>query len=313
MTARHPILAAALALLAACATARGGAAPSSSGELSGVDPEVRGRILLERDLVARDPANRAAWVKLGTDYYDLHRQALAIEAYGRALELDPRDANVLSDLGVMYYELGEYPKAIAAFERAGEVDPRHQPSQLNLGTLYVRAEQPEKAAAAYRRVIEIAPEGATAQRAREALAALSEGKTALERISANLELVAREPGNRAAWVQLGNDYYDTEQPEKAIEAYGRALALDPRDADVLNDLGNMHDRVGAIEKALAAYEQAQRVDPMHVQSLFNLGVLHAERLKQPDRAAAAWRRVVELAPESPQAERARKALAGLEE
>jgi tetratricopeptide (TPR) repeat protein len=132
---------------------------------------------------------------------------------------------------------------------------------------------------------------------------------ALERIETNRRLVAADPKDRPAWVQLGNDYFDTHQREKAIAAYAEALALQPDDPDVLTDQGVMYRETGAFDRAVANFEKASRIDPRHVQSLYNLGVVQAHDLRSPDKATAAWRKVIEIAPASPQAAEARKGLA----
>ncbi len=132
----------------------------------------------------------------------------------------------------------------------------------------------------------------------------------VNRIGMNQSIVARDPKNRAAWVQLGNDYFDTHQPQKAIEAYDRALELKPNDPDVLTDQGVMYRTLGQFDKAIQNFEQASKADPKHVQSLFNMGVVYSSDLKQPKKAIDAWTRVIQLAPQSEQANNARS---GIEE
>ncbi len=130
------------------------------------------------------------------------------------------------------------------------------------------------------------------------------------RISMNQALVARDPKNVQAWVQLGNDYFDTHQAQKAIEAYGRALELRPNDPDVLTDQGVMYRDLGQFDKAIANFEKANRTNPSHLQSLFNMGVVYAHDLKQAKKAMDAWNRLIQLAPQSEQAAQART---GIEE
>jgi hypothetical protein len=48
-----------------------------------------------------------------------------------------------------------------------------------------------------------------------------------------------------------------------------------------------------------------------VQSLFNLGVVYAYDLNQPQKAAAAWEKVIQISPSSPQAMQARQAMENL--
>jgi cytochrome c-type biogenesis protein CcmH/NrfG len=134
------------------------------------------------------------------------------------------------------------------------------------------------------------------------------GLQAQQRISASEAIVARDPKNVGAWVQLGNDYFDTHQTKKAIEAYGRALELQPNNPDVLTDQGVMYRESGMFDKAIANFQKANQVDPKHVQSLFNMGVVYASDLKDKDKAAKAWKKVIETAPGSPQATQAKEAL-----
>ncbi|RNC71381.1 MAG: tetratricopeptide repeat protein [Desulfuromonadales bacterium] len=126
-----------------------------------------------------------------------------------------------------------------------------------------------------------------------------------QRIVEAEKIVARDPKNLQAWIQLGNDYFDTEQAEKSINAYGKALELDPNNANVLTDQGIMLKKVKQIDKAIANFEKAQSLDPKHLQSLYNLGVVYMDDLKQPDKAIKYWSRYLELDPTSPNAQQIR--------
>jgi tetratricopeptide (TPR) repeat protein len=128
------------------------------------------------------------------------------------------------------------------------------------------------------------------------------------RMAALEKVVASEPANRQAWVQLGNDYFDSKQYQKAIAAYGRALELKGDDPDVLTDQGVMYRDVGQFDKALANFQKANKIDPNHLQSLFNMGVVYAHDLKLPQKATEAWNEVIRKNPQSPQAAQARQAL-----
>jgi cytochrome c-type biogenesis protein CcmH/NrfG len=122
------------------------------------------------------------------------------------------------------------------------------------------------------------------------------------RIAEAEKLVAKDPKNRQAWVQLGNDYFDTDQAQKAISAYGKALEIDPNDANILTDQGVMYRKMGWFDKALANFEKANQVDPKHAQSLMNIGVVYSSDLKQPDKAIAAWNKYLMIDSTSPTAQ-----------
>ena len=77
-----------------------------------------------------------------------------------------------------------------------------------------------------------------------------------QRIAEGEKIVAREPKNLQVWIQLGNDYFDTDQPQKAVNAYGKALEIEPNNPNILTDQGVMFRRLGWFDKALANFEKA---------------------------------------------------------
>jgi cytochrome c-type biogenesis protein CcmH/NrfG len=109
-------------------------------------------------------------------------------------------------------------------------------------------------------------------------------------------IVAREPENRNAWVQLGNNFFGSDQPIKAIEAYDKALALGPDDPNVITDQGTMFRRVGWYDRAIANFKRAAELDPNHVQSRYNLGVVYRYDLQDFPSAVEAWESFLALNP-----------------
>ncbi len=131
---------------------------------------------------------------------------------------------------------------------------------------------------------------------------------AQQRLLATRLAADKDPKNVQAWIALGNGYFDLHDPPRAIEAYDRALALDPQNPDVLTDQGVMYREARAFDKAVANFEKASRLAPKHPQSLYNLAVVYSEDLGRPQEALRAWKRVIEAAPASPQAAKARQAI-----
>jgi tetratricopeptide (TPR) repeat protein len=133
-----------------------------------------------------------------------------------------------------------------------------------------------------------------------------------DQISALEQLVKADPKNRDAWVHLGNAYFDAHQPKPSVDAYARALALQPDDANVLTDQGVMYRELHDYDKALRNFQRASQLQPTHVQSLYNQGVVYAFDLHDRAKAVEIWNRVIQLAPASEDAARARSALAELQ-
>lgn len=106
--------------------------------------------------------------------------------------------------------------------------------------------------------------------------------------------VAKEPQNAQAWAALGNAYFDAKNPQKAVQAYARALALNPNDPNVLTDQGVMFRALGFFDKAVANFEKANKLNPQHLQSLYNLGIVYAVDLKQPAKARPVFEKVIQM-------------------
>ncbi|SEA09192.1 Tetratricopeptide repeat-containing protein [Desulfuromusa kysingii] len=121
-------------------------------------------------------------------------------------------------------------------------------------------------------------------------------------------IVTREPENRNAWVELGHNFFDSDQPMKAIEAYSKALDLNGNDPDLLTDQGVMFRRVGWYDRAIKNFEEASRIDRHHKQSLYNLGIVYRYDLQDFPKAIRAWEQLLAIDPDNPGASQIRAEL-----
>ncbi len=116
---------------------------------------------------------------------------------------------------------------------------------------------------------------------------------------ANFEAeVTANPDNAAAWTQLGHLYFDSDQPEKAINAYTKALALQPDNADVWTDLGVMYRRTKQLEKAIESFEKSYSIAPNHVSSRLNKGIVLLYDYNKPEEAIVVWEELLTINPEA---------------
>ena len=126
------------------------------------------------------------------------------------------------------------------------------------------------------------------------------------------KIVADEPSNRQAWVKLGHNFFDSDQPMKAIEAYAKALELDGRDADVLTDQGIMFRRVGWYDRAIDNFVKAGEINPNHAQSFYNLGIVYRYDVQDFAKAKEVWTRFLVLSPSGAGADQIRRELQFIE-
>ena len=130
--------------------------------------------------------------------------------------------------------------------------------------------------------------------------------------AAELERQANaEPANAAVRVDLGNLYFDAERYDLAGSWYEAALKLNPRDVNASTDLGVSYYSLNQIDRALAQFEHSLSVDPVHTKTLLNKGIVLAFGKQDLEAASRAWERLVAVAPESPEAARAKEALAAV--
>jgi cytochrome c-type biogenesis protein CcmH/NrfG len=110
--------------------------------------------------------------------------------------------------------------------------------------------------------------------------------------------VTSQPNDYQAWIRLGHLYFDTHQPEKAIQAYTRSIELHPPDANLLTDLGVMYRNTEQKEKAIESFDRARQLDPQHEPSRLNKGIVQLFDLNDPQGAIASWEELLRLNPEA---------------
>ena len=156
---------------------------------------------------------------------------------------------------------------------------------------------------------------ATASPAAPAASGAAGGRTAPALDQARVDqlnaTITNDPKNVDAVVQLANVYFDAERWPDAISFYERALTLNPQDPDVSTDLGVSYYYTNRADEALTQFENSLRIDPKHTKTLLNKGIVLAFGKQDLNGAAESWRMVVELAPNSPEAQAAQRGLEGI--
>ena len=126
---------------------------------------------------------------------------------------------------------------------------------------------------------------------------IAETNTDTERRINHLEtLLADDPDNLDILVNLGNAYYDINEPQKSIEYYERALAIEPDAPHLLVDCGAMYRQLGQADKAIELFRKAIEIDPQLPQAYFNLGAVLRMEKGDAMGAALAWKKYLELDP-----------------
>ena len=130
-------------------------------------------------------------------------------------------------------------------------------------------------------------------------------------VTALQSVAQREPKNAQPRAQLANLYFDADRYDEAIKWYEEALALAPSDVNVITDLGVCYYYTNRPDKALELFSRSLKIDPKHTKTLLNVGIVKAFGKQDLQGASEAWQQVLTIAPNSPEAEAAKRALNSL--
>jgi len=128
------------------------------------------------------------------------------------------------------------------------------------------------------------------------------------KVNALKAVAEREATNPKPRIELANLYFDAQKFDDAIRWYEAAFKLNTTDVNVSTDLGVAYYYTNNPEKALEQLDRSLKIDPKHAKTLLNIGIVKAFGKQDLDGASKAWQQVIELAPDSPEGQAAKRAL-----
>ncbi|MET0339843.1 MAG: tetratricopeptide repeat protein [Polyangiales bacterium] len=268
--------------------------------------------LLRSELDALPDEDRARRLPLLKEMLVIYRDELKLEAtvlstYNTILQLDPGDREATEELARTYEKMGRYSELIPVLTRQAESEEdveKKKALYLRVASLWLdQFSNYNQATGPLDQVLAIDPAS------REALARLREIYTKkrawqkLAEVLAREEELAEEPQQkRALLLELaslaGERLHDYPQ---AIGLYKRLLALEPKSGFALDALEKLAERAKdwhtlgeVLEQRVGEIEEFSAKTKL----LTRLGTLYSERMQNPQQAASAWKRVLELDPKN---------------
>jgi Tfp pilus assembly protein PilF len=153
----------------------------------------------------------------------------------------------------------DYVAALGYLERAMTGMPGNADGWALLGHAYNANKRPSDAAEAYAKAVELAPQNYGYRTTYGLLLGMNDD---LEGGLAQLKRVVETPGydKADAWANLGWTYRKMNNPQESINAYRKALEIDPNLAQAHLGLGWAYQQTEAFDQAIAEYEKAAQ-DP----------------------------------------------------
>jgi Flp pilus assembly protein TadD/membrane associated rhomboid family serine protease len=176
---------------------------------------------------------------LGHEALSAGKHEEAVKHFRRAVEVSPKDHNSWYNLGVAYARLDRDAEALEAFLRASELVPDDAEykdtvagAYYNLGIRHERAGDRAAALAAYEKAYELAPESpsygpAVAQELTRLANDALKAQRYDEAVGHYRRALAIAPDEAVSWFNLGVALQQRGDETEAQEAYARAQALDP--------------------------------------------------------------------------------------
>jgi len=113
------------------------------------------------------------------------------------------------------------------------------------------------------------------------------------------DIIEKSPRKARAYNEYGLHVLDTGDFGQALILLGKSLELNRYQPQIYVNLGLAYERTDQIEKAITAYERAIFSQPDDATAYYNLGVLYYLRLKDRDRALGYFLKARDLGPLEP--------------
>eukprot|EP00771_Trimastix_marina_P001070 gnl/Trimastix_PCT/2112.p1 GENE.gnl/Trimastix_PCT/2112~~gnl/Trimastix_PCT/2112.p1 ORF type:complete len:548 (+),score=97.24 gnl/Trimastix_PCT/2112:108-1751(+) len=210
------------------------------------------------------------------------RLALQSNCYGSearqaaelCMERFPLSVSALSVLANAHYEEGDYDKASDAFEELYKRDPNCREGRDNYSNiLFCHEDQPALSCLAHDTVnlSRFSPEACIVVGNYENLR--GESGKAVQAFERALRL---DPKSLSAWILLGHEYVEGNNTAAAVRAYQRAIDLNPRDYRAWFGLGHASELMQMPRQALYSFLKASEIRPTDLRIRLALGRVYED-------------------------------------
>jgi len=209
--------------------------------------------------------------KLGEAYMQENRMTAALREFKKAEALDPDNAFLQYDLGLAYLYREKYDEAIAYFKRALELKPEYPAAMNSMGNAYLRKKEYDRAIAYYKMTTE--------------------------------DMLYATP--QYPFSNMALAYYEKTEYGLAEKYFLEALRIDPRFDRALAGLAETYMATGRYPEAIDKLQSAIHISP-NAPSLHFLLAQAYLKFGDNGSAYAEFQKVAELAPNSVDAEKAKR-------
>jgi tetratricopeptide (TPR) repeat protein len=221
------------------------------------------------ELLLKFPSSVDLYNITGAANQGLSKLEEAIQAYNKALSIDPDNATACNNKGSALKEQGKLEEAIDAYNKAIFIKPDYAEAHNNMGNALQEQGKLEQAIDAYNKAIFIKPDYAEAYN-NMGIALKEQGKLE-EAIDAYNNAIFIKPDYADACYNMGNALQEQGKLEEAIEAFNKAISIKADYAEAYYNMGIALKEQGKLEEAIDAYNKAIFIKPDYAEAYNNMG------------------------------------------
>lgn len=225
-----------------------------------------------RAVLALAADDARAWTNLGVSLNRQDKDVEALDAWNKAITIDPKLAGAHFNVGLTMVRKGDYVNAILPLRRTLLIEPDNSAARRALALALIGTEKFQEASREIARLLARTPEdpGLLELAARTFLQQQRYAEAALV-----LQRRLRLPdATSTLWSQYGDALDGAVRTREAVEAYRKALELDPESTLIRYGLGYLYWKLYRYEEAERELTEVLRRDSKDPRAAFTLGDLY---------------------------------------
>jgi tetratricopeptide (TPR) repeat protein len=230
----------------------------------------------------RKGAKPAYLTTLGAALIGQGRREEAIQAFDKAVQLQPDDADLWWQLGDGLIAAGRSTEALLCFQHTIRLNPGHADAAYGAGYLLQELGRFDEALVELNRSAQLKPDHAPTLQVRAVV--LKNLNRLEEALADNMRAMALDPTDADTCCNMGNALQALERHEEALSWYERSLTMrcDEGSPKIRPDVGSATNitnkaisltALGRLEEAMAAYRLSFSIDPSQPKTVWNLSLL----------------------------------------
>ena len=207
------------------------------------------------------------WNDKGNSLFLLGRYQEALDAYGKALSIDPDRVNVSCNVGNMLGRLGRYQEALNTYDKALSIDPGSVCAWAGKGDILGNLGRNKDALEAYDNALSLDPASVYAWTWKGAT--LNKLYKFQDALGAENKALSINPNYTNAWIFKGNSLSSMGRYQEALDVQDRVLAIEPENEFAWANKGGLLGYLGQYDEALAATNKALEINPNSTTAQYN--------------------------------------------